>query len=678
MRTDRTQRRKRRLRIRRRRRVALLVLAAVLIVAGTVGAALLGPAHSRPRAALQARPARLARRVEPLVVPPPGPIPGYLLIADRGNNRILLVDSRKRIIWRYPGAGSRTAAPFRYDDDAFFAPGYSRIISNQEDQDTVEVLAFPSGKLLWSYGHANVRSGAAGFLNTPDDAYLLPNGLRSVADAYNCRVVFLSGGHRIVRTIGTTGVCHHDPPSTLGAVNGATPLPNGDTLVSEIAGAWIDDVTRAGLVRWSFQAPVSYPSDPQPLPGGHILLADYARPGHVVILDHHGNVLWRYGPAAGPGALDHPSLALPLGHGLIAVNDDYRDRVVLISIRTHRIVWQYGHTDQKGTAAGYLDTPDGMDLMPSAVALRSKGVQSLLRALAVPAASTTAAARPTGPQLAFTGLPDLPAPVQRAVAASAAGRILIAGGLDTAQTSTNGVFSLNPATGRLVSLGTVPLAFHDAAGAVIGGRLFVFGGGAASSSDAVQAFDLRTHRGRLAARLPRALSDLTAARIGSRIFLIGGYDGVSARPSIYVTTDGVRFRLLASLPVGLRYPAVGAVNGRLIVAGGQTQTGLSAQVYSVDPTTGKTTSLGLLPQPVGQAAAVVEGETLFVVGGRTASGSATRDVTAVDVTNGTIRASAVLPRAVADAAVAQLGATWYLLGGWRGVNLAQVVAVRVR
>jgi outer membrane protein assembly factor BamB len=224
----------------------------------------------------------------------------------------------------------------------------------------------------------------------------------------------------------------------------------------------------------------------------------------------------------------------------------------------------------------------------------------------------------------------------------------------------------------------VPQAFHDAAGAVIGGRLFVFGGGAASSSDAVQAFDLRTHRGRIASRLPRALSDLTATRIGSRIFLIGGYDGVSARPSVYVTTDGISFRLLASLPVGLRYPAVGVVNGRLIVAGGQTQTGLSAQVYSVDPATGTTTSLGRLPQPVGQAAAVVEGDTLFVVGGRTASGSATRDVTAIDVATGTIRASAALPRAVADAAVTQLGATWYLLGGWRGANLAQVVAVRAR
>jgi len=652
-----------------RRRVALLI--GVLLAVGA--AALHWWTDDRAEAVPPPRSVATARAPASLVARPPGPLPGYLLIADRGNNRILLVDSGRRIIWRYPGSGASPAAPFRYDDDAFFAPGFHEIISNQEDQDTVEALSFPAGKLLWRYGHVNVRGGAAGFLNTPDDAYLLPGGLVSVADAYNCRVIFLSHSHRIVRTIGTTGVCRHDPPTTIGATNGATPLPNGDTLVSEITGSWIDDITRAGVVRWSFQAPVSYPSDPQPLPGERILLADYARPGGVVILNHRGRILWRYGPTAGPGALDHPSLALPLGHGLIAVNDDYRDRVVVISIRSHRIVWQYGHTDLKGTAPGYLNTPDGMDLLPTAVAMHSAVVQPLVRAAGV-APRTTATV--SGSHLAFTRLADLPAPVQRAVAVSSQGRVLIAGGLDSSQVSTNGVFSLSPLTGRLTSLGTLPLAFHDAAGAVIGSRLVIFGGGSATSTDAVQSFDLRTHRGRIAGHLPRALSDLVSARIGARIYLVGGYDGSTARSSIYETTDALHFHVVASLPVGLRYPAVGVVGGHLIVAGGQTQTGLSASVYAVDPAAGVTRFIGLLPSPVAQAAAVTEGQTVFVVGGRTDAGVASRNVTAINVSTRAIRPSAPLPAAVADTAVTQLGATWYLVGGWRGVNVAQVLAAR--
>ena len=184
-----------------------------------------------------------------------------------------------------------------------------------------------------------------------------------------------------MRQYGTTGVCRHDPPSFLGAVNGATPLRDGGTLVSEISGSWIDDIGPGGQLRWAVQAPVSYPSDPQPLPHGRILLADYARPGHVIIMDRHGHVLWRYGPASGPGELDHPSLAASFTPGLIAVNDDYRHRVVFISVRTRRIVWQYGHTGVPGRAPGYLDTPDGMAFLSA----REIDANPMLRRLAASA-----------------------------------------------------------------------------------------------------------------------------------------------------------------------------------------------------------------------------------------------------------------------------------------------------
>lgn len=282
---------------------------------------------------------------------------------------MLLVDSKHRIYWRYPGGGRR-AMPFVFDDDTFFGPAYDRIISNQEDQDTIQVISFPGKHVLWRYGHVNVKSGARGYLNTPDDAYLLKNGLVSVADAYNCRVLFISPAHQIVSQYGTTGICRHDPPKYLGAVNGATPLADGGILVSEINGSWIDDIGPNGRLRWAVQAPVSYPSDPQLLAPNRILLADYSHPGAAIIMTRTGHVLWRYRPTGGAGELDHPSLAMRIAPGLIAINDDYRDRVVIVSIRTHRIVWQYGHTDHAGTAAGYLNTPDGLDLLPSREAQR--------------------------------------------------------------------------------------------------------------------------------------------------------------------------------------------------------------------------------------------------------------------------------------------------------------------
>lgn len=292
------------------------------------------------------------------------PLPGALLIADRGNNRMLLVDAKHHVLWRFPtGRDLARGVHLNFDDDAFVEPGGKAVISNEEAAHTIVSVNIRTHARSHLYGTPGVRGSGANELNTPDDAYLLPNGTLTVADAYNCRVLFVRA-HQIVRQLGTTGVCRHDPPTYLGAVNGDTPLADGGVLVSEIQGSWIDDISASGHLRWAVQAPVSYPSDPQPLPGGRILLADYARPGAVLIMNRHGHVLWRYAPTSGWGELDHPSLAMMLPNGDIAINDDFRDRVVIVDPRTNTIVWQYGSTNSPGTSANRLKTPDGMDFVP--------------------------------------------------------------------------------------------------------------------------------------------------------------------------------------------------------------------------------------------------------------------------------------------------------------------------
>ena len=76
-----------------------------------------------------------------------------------------------------------------------------------------------------------------------------------------------------------------------------------------------------------------------------------------------GQTLWRYAPT-GLNRLNHPSLALPLPNGDIILNDDLNDRVIVVDPRTNTVVWQYGHTGVRGIAAGYLNIPDGVDLVP--------------------------------------------------------------------------------------------------------------------------------------------------------------------------------------------------------------------------------------------------------------------------------------------------------------------------
>jgi hypothetical protein len=319
---------------------AAVLVAGALLIAGSGGSSSDSPAAAR------------------------APFTGRLLIADRGNNRLLLVDASKRILWRYPSKGR--PAPrggFYFPDDAFFTQGGTGLISNQEDNETIVRIAFPSGHVTFQYGHPRTAGSRPGYLNQPDDAYLLKDGTITVADAQNCRILFIGADGKPQSQIGTDGSCTHDPPRSIGYPNGDTPIPNGNFLVSEVHGSYVDEFTRAGKMVWSTQLPIVYPSDPQQLGPNLYLVANYAKPGGLYEFNRAGKILWSYHPKSGSGMLDHPSLAERLPNGFIAVNDDFRHRVVVIDPKRKRIVWQYGHTDHSGRQPGYLKIPDGFDLL---------------------------------------------------------------------------------------------------------------------------------------------------------------------------------------------------------------------------------------------------------------------------------------------------------------------------
>jgi hypothetical protein len=186
----------------------------------------------------------------------------------------------------------------------------------------------------------------------------------SVADAGGCRVLIIDPRtRRVLHQIGTPGRCVHDPPSAIGSPNGDTPLQDGNLLVSEINGSWIDEFTPSGRRVWSVHLAIGYPSDPQQIGPDRYLIADYEHPGAIVEFDRHGRIEYRYQPTSGPGVLDRPSLVERLPSGVFMVNDDYNDRMVAIDPSTKALVWQYGVTGQAGTAPGRLNTPDGFDLL---------------------------------------------------------------------------------------------------------------------------------------------------------------------------------------------------------------------------------------------------------------------------------------------------------------------------
>ncbi|HEY7948840.1 MAG TPA: PQQ-binding-like beta-propeller repeat protein [Acidimicrobiales bacterium] len=287
-----------------------------------------------------------------------------LLIADRGNNRLLVMDASMNVLWTYPSSSSPPdPLAFYFPDDAFFVNKGTAIISNQEQNETIVEIGYPSGKLLWSYGHAKQPGTGPGYLHEPDDAYLLKNGQITVADAQNCRVLLLNADGTVAHQIGTNGVCVHNPPVSMGSPNGDTPLADGNFLVSEINGSWVSEYTPAGNLVWTVQLPISYPSDPQQIGPDLYLIADYSSPGEVLEFNREGQILYRHDPASGPGMLNHPSLAELLPSGAIMANDDYRNRMMAFDPATGALVWQYGINDQAGTGTGMLNTPDGFDVL---------------------------------------------------------------------------------------------------------------------------------------------------------------------------------------------------------------------------------------------------------------------------------------------------------------------------
>lgn len=295
--------------------------------------------------------------------PPAGPLPGDLLIADRGNGRLLIVSPAGKIVWSLvlDAHAGWYQAPLAADD-AFFTADRRQISINAEDMDVLARVDIRSRRIVWSYGHDGVAGSAPGYLNTPDDAYPLPNGDTLVADIFNFRILEISPDKRVVRQVGTPDAHEHNPPTSFASPNGDTPLPNGDILVTEIGGSWVDRIDPAGNLVWSVHLTgIHYPSDAQLMANGNILVVDYHSPGAVEEVRTDGTVVWKYRVASGPGRLDHPSLAIPLPNGNVALNDDNNDRVVVINPRSMRIVWQYGHTRVPGTARGYLDGPDGID-----------------------------------------------------------------------------------------------------------------------------------------------------------------------------------------------------------------------------------------------------------------------------------------------------------------------------
>jgi DNA-binding beta-propeller fold protein YncE len=286
-------------------------------------------------------------------------LPANILIADRNNNRLVVISPLGRVVWTQALTGP---------SDAFLSLTGHSIIVTEPGSFVALQLAVSDRHVLYRYGHSGHPGVADNRLHDPETAQELGDGRLVIADKSNCRIVFLAPpSHRPVSSLGTPGACLHDPPKNFGYPDAVFPaLSGGGVVVTEVDPAWIDVINSAGAVTSQLRVPtLSVPDDANEYAAGELIATSHSHPGAVEEVSTAGKVLWSYGPTSGPGELDRPSLAVRLPGGDVLVCDSDNDRIIVIDPQTNTIVWQYGHTHVPGSKPGYLHTPDSAILVAS-------------------------------------------------------------------------------------------------------------------------------------------------------------------------------------------------------------------------------------------------------------------------------------------------------------------------
>jgi len=303
----------------------------------------------------------------------PGRGPGHLSVATstsvlalnvliaQSDGRLVSVSPRGQVVWR-----KRQIDPTQ----VFVTRTGRTLLVTEADRSVMTMRRVDSGAVSYVYGRADQAGARNNHLDDPQTAAETANGLIAIADLGNCRVLLVTpSSNRPRETLGERGICvHHvnSPPITLAHPDAALPVAGGALVVTERRPAWIDVFGASGALRTALELHgIRAPSDANGYGADDIVVAEQTDPGDVIELSaRSGRVLWSYGPRAGPGELDRPTIARVLANGDVLVADTGNDRVIVIAPRTKMIVWQYGHTHVPGSRPGYLDAPTSATPVP--------------------------------------------------------------------------------------------------------------------------------------------------------------------------------------------------------------------------------------------------------------------------------------------------------------------------
>jgi hypothetical protein len=216
------------------------------------------------------------------------------------DNRVILVDPFKRIIWQYgqfqqSGDGTNL---LNTPVQCTWLPNFHVLITDQGNNRIIEVNL--RKQIVWQYPGSNTND--ADQLNSPNSAELLANGHILIADENNNRAIEVTRADQIVKTFTAT--------NSLGAVAFASRLPNGHTLLTDAGNSRAVEVDANDITVWQFFTDTDTNSVAAPLPtrairlrNGDTLISDQFN-NRVIRVSHAGQIVASYGlPLAGGGAI---------------------------------------------------------------------------------------------------------------------------------------------------------------------------------------------------------------------------------------------------------------------------------------------------------------------------------------------------------------------------------------
>lgn len=195
------------------------------------------------------------------------------------DNRVFLVNEHGDIVWQYGMAGvggagfNQLNTPVQASLVNHFQRRHGLLVLIADQANQRVIVVDRQKRLLWQYGTTGTAGSGFNQLNNPNSAQLLENGNVLIADESNNRAIEVNSDNAIVHTFTAGG--------TLNGVAFASRLANGNTLITDSNNNRIVEVDAHDHIVWQYATNLMAVSNPNPLPtravelrNGDILISD--------------------------------------------------------------------------------------------------------------------------------------------------------------------------------------------------------------------------------------------------------------------------------------------------------------------------------------------------------------------------------------------------------------------